>query len=234
MCFSATASFTAAAVLSTAGVFSLKQVSQRSQAMFASIPLLFGVQQCSEGFLWLSLSNEKFTNWQTPATYIFLFFAQMLWTTWIPLSFLMMEHDLKRKQLLQLLSVIGILATCVLGYRMLMQPVFAEVSGHHIKYVVQSPNDLVILNSLLYVAAIVGSPFLSSIPKMRLLAFSILISLIVTKLFYETWLVSVWCFFAASLSVVIIRIVRSFRKPETPNLHYGKSTDWLDNSLKKH
>ena len=45
MCFSATASFGASIVLTGIGVASLKQVKEPAQYPFASIPLIFGVQQ---------------------------------------------------------------------------------------------------------------------------------------------------------------------------------------------
>src|ERR1700709_2677092 len=108
MCFSAGASFTASAVLGTLGSFSLKRAEGKSQIMFASIPVLFAVQQFSEGLLWLSLSKDGYEEWQTAATYFFLFFAQFLWTTWIPVSMLLMETNKVRKKILYFISFAGI------------------------------------------------------------------------------------------------------------------------------
>ncbi|OGL74722.1 hypothetical protein A3C96_03880 [Candidatus Uhrbacteria bacterium RIFCSPHIGHO2_02_FULL_60_10] len=45
MCFSATASFTAAAGLSTIGVITLREAKTRSQLPLAVMPLLFGIRQ---------------------------------------------------------------------------------------------------------------------------------------------------------------------------------------------
>ena len=55
MCFSANASFIAGATISAIGVVTLKKVKAPSQIVFASIPLIFGVQQLSEGVLWLTI-----------------------------------------------------------------------------------------------------------------------------------------------------------------------------------
>ena len=57
MCFSASASFGAGIVLTGIGVASIKKSDTRSKSLFASIPLIFGIQQITEGFLWLALSN---------------------------------------------------------------------------------------------------------------------------------------------------------------------------------
>ena len=79
MCFSAGASFAAGAVLSIIGVGSIRKAQSPSQVLFASIPLVFSVQQVSEGVLWLALQNSKFESLAPLATYLFLFFAQVLW-----------------------------------------------------------------------------------------------------------------------------------------------------------
>jgi heme A synthase len=79
MCFSATASFSAAAVLGTVGVVALNKVKSKDQLMFASIPLLFGIQQAIEGLVWVSLTHSSDVFLRQFFTYGFLFFAQVLW-----------------------------------------------------------------------------------------------------------------------------------------------------------
>lgn len=54
MCFSAAASFIAGVSLTTIGVVTLKKARNRAEIPFASIPLLFGIQQLIEGTLWLA------------------------------------------------------------------------------------------------------------------------------------------------------------------------------------
>jgi len=59
MCFSATASFGASAVLGVIGIVAVAKAKTNPQRVFATIPLIFSVQQLSEGFLWLSLKNQS-------------------------------------------------------------------------------------------------------------------------------------------------------------------------------
>ncbi len=208
MCFSAGASFTAAAVLGGIGVASLKKASTRSQIMFASIPMLFGIQQLSEGFLWLSLSQAGYEGWRETATYIFLFFAQFLWPIWIPGSMLLMEHNKTRKKLLWISLIAGIITSVLLMYRMVFLNVEASIQHHHIDYNIESPQWIMIVSSILYVLSIVASPFFSSAKGIKPIAFLLLISLLATKIFYEAYLVSVWCFFAAGLSILVLRTLK--------------------------
>jgi hypothetical protein len=57
MCFSAGASFGASAVLGAIGIVTLTKAKTTDQIPFASIPLLFAVQQAVEGTLWIGLTQ---------------------------------------------------------------------------------------------------------------------------------------------------------------------------------
>ena len=79
MCFSATASFSAGAVLTGLGAISLHKASTPKEYPFASIPLLFGIQQIAEGFVWLSMTHPDYAPLREGSMWFFLLFAQPLW-----------------------------------------------------------------------------------------------------------------------------------------------------------
>lgn len=58
MCFSATASFTASAVLGITGIATLRQVKFKSLIFLACLPLLFAIQQFNEGLIWLYFGTK--------------------------------------------------------------------------------------------------------------------------------------------------------------------------------
>ncbi len=58
MCFSAPASFISGTALSVIGVAALKRTESKSEIPFALIPLLFGIQQLTEGVIWLTFSYD--------------------------------------------------------------------------------------------------------------------------------------------------------------------------------
>ena len=70
MCFSATASFVAGTSLSVIGVATLKHVKRKTEIPFAMIPLLFGIQQLTEGVIWLTFANDAPLLQQT-MTYVY-------------------------------------------------------------------------------------------------------------------------------------------------------------------
>jgi len=51
MCFSATASFASGVLLSTVGAATIRENKEPSRRLFAAIPMVFGLQQLSEGFV---------------------------------------------------------------------------------------------------------------------------------------------------------------------------------------
>lgn len=86
MCFSANASFAASAFLVPAGLYCLKEARQIEKPywLFAVMPLLFGIQQLTEGQLWLALAAEDEAAQHSYALG-FMFFSHFFWLFWIPL-----------------------------------------------------------------------------------------------------------------------------------------------------
>ncbi len=208
MCFSANASFGAGIVLSVIGVISLKKVQTPSQIIFASIPLIFAVQQITEGFLWLSFSNPAFSSIHIFTTYLFLFFAQVVWPVWVPLSIYKLEKNEQRKKGQKILLGIGTIVSVYLGYCLMVYNVEAKIIGYHISYEQDYPAFLSLYGGALYVISTIAPPLASSIKKMWIVGSAILISYIVTTIFYEDYIVSVWCFFASIISLLVYGMMR--------------------------
>ena len=101
MCFSATASFGASAVLGAIGILAVAKAKSKPQRVFGSIPLVFAVQQLTEGLLWLSLKDPGLASCRPFLTYTFLVFAMVVWPFWIPFTIWLLEKDQKRKRLIK-------------------------------------------------------------------------------------------------------------------------------------
>ena len=204
MCFSASASFGASVVLGTVGVITLRKVKEPAQIPFAVIPLMFAVQQFSEGMLWIGLSDSAHASWRHFPVYIFLVFAQLVWPAWVPFSILLLEKDRIRKRILTFFFIMGLSIAGYLLYCIFAYDVSAEIRSGHIHYTLNFPLTFTLISSVLYFTPTVVSLFVSSIKRMVFLGFAILISFLVTKIFLQDFLISVWCFFAAMLSLVVL------------------------------
>ncbi len=208
MCFSLEASFTSGIVLSFVGIIAIKKSETKAQIIFSSIPFIFAVQQITEGFVWLSLIHASYAAWQIPSTYLFLMFAQVVWPSWVPLSVLFLEKEKKRRKLLYVLSIIGLFVSTLLAIRLMTENIESEIQEHHILYKFMAHSSTVELLGVLYVISTVVPPFISSVKRMTMLGIIILISYIITKLFYTSYIISVWCFLAAIMSAAVYFIIR--------------------------
>lgn len=200
MCFSATASFVAGTSLSVIGVATLKNVKARSEIPFAMIPLLFGIQQGTEGMIWLTFSRDAPLLQQT-MTYVYSVFSHVLWPIYVPAAIGILEAVRWRKKTLAGFQVAGLAAGLYLLYFIVTRPVIAQVVGRHIEYI--SPHFYIAPVIVLYVAATCVSAFFSSHKFVNLFGALALLSFIAAYAIYAHALVSVWCFFAALLSILM-------------------------------
>ncbi len=228
MCFSATASFGAGAILGTVGIIAIAKAKTNPQRVFATIPLIFAVQQVSEGLLWLSLKNADMASWKTSLTYIFLVFAMAVWPFWIAFTVRLMEKDARRKKIMNVLVAIGATVAITVGFVLFLYPVEVMTPlcltcplsstpdiRNHLHYEFTFPpvaKGLIGTFTVLYIMATILTPFVSSIRKMKWLGIVFLASYLFAVIFYNSFVVSVWCFFAAMLSFVVLWIIMDLRK----------------------
>jgi len=212
MCFSATASFGAGILLSATAVVAMKKTKEPKQRVFAAIPLLFAVQQIAEGFVWLGLLHQEFKGGLQLATYIFLIFAQVVWALWIPLSLLLLEKEPHRKRILQVLLGAGIGVAIYHGYGLFSHTVTGTDVDCHIHYNVQYLSEYRLLSGAGYGLATIVPCFISGVKRMWWLGAAFLLSYIATQFYYDYYVVSIWCYFAALLSVIVIVILHGMNK----------------------
>lgn len=207
MCFSAGASFTGSAVLTAIGVASVRKVSNPSQKLFAEIPLFFAFQQFAEGVVWLTFRSGGYHHVQMTAAYIFLIMALVVWPVMIPLAVLKMEEIKVRRKYIKIILASGVILSLYYTTCLVLYNVYPSINGFHIQYLNDFPVKFGIVAFCVYVIATLVPLFISSIRGMNLFGILIMLSCLVTGVFYKEYLTSVWCFFAALISVVIYRIV---------------------------
>jgi general stress protein CsbA len=207
MCFSAGASFAGGAVITAIGVMTVSKNSLASRRLFAGIPLIFGLQQISEGFVWLSLQSQGHDLMLAVSSYIFLLAAVVIWPFMIPLSVLQMEVSADRRRTLRIFLAIGILTSLYYGTGLLLFDVNPQISSHHIRYASNFPRSLAFPAFIAYLVATLVPIFISGVRRMRIMGVLMAASCLITGIFYKEYLTSVWCFFAAIISVVIYWII---------------------------
>ena len=200
MCFSATASFSAGALLLGIGVLTLRSANRPRELPFAAIPLLFAIQQLSEGVIWLTFSADA-PLLNVVMTHGYSFFSHVLWPVYIPVAVLLIEPPGWRRRALLAFAATGTAVGAYLLYMLVAFPIVSRPTGQHIEYV--SPHFFAAATMTLYLMSTTISPILSTHRLVKVFGALALLSFAATYFLFTTWFISVWCFFAAILSVIV-------------------------------
>jgi hypothetical protein len=191
-------------VLTGIGVATARKSSSGSQWGLVLIPFLFALQQLSEGILWIGLSNHwEGCGWQCVARYAFLILAFCTWPWLFSLSLSFPEPNSLRKKMICGVMAMGILLCSYNFYHLLSQGIGAQIINHSIQYTNTMPSE-----GPLYLFVVCAPWFISSLRHAWICGVIGLIAFTVTGYFYWETFTSVWCFFAALISVIIYFIVR--------------------------
>ena len=203
MCFSAGASFTAGTIITATGIATELKVKKPSQRLFAGIPLIFGIQQIAEGFVWISLQKPDHLLMQNISTSIFLLASDIIWPVMIAASCLLMEENSKKRKILRFLLLPGIALSLYYAICLLFVKVKPEILNCHINYAGDFPHLLVIPAFLVYLVVTITPLLVSSIKGTFWLGIMLFLGVVVSVVFYIENVTSVWCFFGATISVMI-------------------------------
>lgn len=200
MCFSATASFAAGGFLLGLGTLTIKSARHRREWAYAAIPLLFAIQQLTEGVVWLTFNYDA--SWLNAImTQIYSFFSHVLWPIYVPAAVMLIEPALTRRRMLLAVTAAGATVGLYLLYSMFQSPIVAQPTGQHVEYI--SPHFFVALTMTMYLLSTTLSLLMSTHRSVQVFGSLVLLSFGVAYWFYAKWFISVWCFFAAVISMVV-------------------------------
>lgn len=201
MCFSATASFSAGVVLLGLGSLTLRAARHPRQLPLAAIPLLFAIQQLIEGVIWMTFRYEA-PMLNAAMTHLYSFFSHVLWPVYVPVAVLLVEPRGWRRTAVAVCVAAGLAVGAYLMYTLVTFPIISRPTGQHIEYV--SPHFLAAAVMSVYLLSTTVSPMLSSHRMVKLFGVLAFLSFATVYYFYANWFISVWCFFAAILSGVVL------------------------------
>lgn len=220
MCFSASVSYSAAVVLASTGLYAVQQARrlQTPYLMWALVPVFFGIQQVFEGRVWQELDAGN-TNAVVPFALGFHFFSHFLWLWWFPLcSYLVEPGETSktgqtlnigklRKRAIGGCAIFGAFAGTLVYSVMLFNPEWMSVAvrEHSIVYNFSVPYSssisIPITPVMLYGLTILVPLLFSSHRHIRIFGSLVVLSMALTSVAYNKAFVSVWCLFAAVLSL---------------------------------
>ncbi len=209
MCFSATANFVGSGALGAIGVATLTEVRHRRELLFAAVPCLFALHQFTEGFVWLGLDHRLSSVVTQDAGAAFVLYAQGLLPFLLPLSVLLLEPTRhRRRRMLGFLILGGVLALYIL-WGLIADPLHIFLRSHSIVYQNAVTTSMVV--AVPYVIATCGALFFSGYRYLVALGCLNIAGLIVVLLIKSYAFTSLWCAYAALVSVIIYFFFRGSR-----------------------
>lgn len=218
MCFSAEASFGLSAVLLPAGAYCVRSAVAQDRRLLglAALPLVFGVQQFCEGWVWTGLGRDDLHLARTAAI-PFLYFALAFWPFWVPLYALLMNGDPRKRWVLAVLTALGFVGGLLLYIPVVLHPdlLVVTVRHHSVSYDITHSAVYRLMPVAwwqgLYLAVVALPVILAPARGFTLFGVMLIAAAVVSHAFYWYAFASVWCFFAAVLSLYLCYLFRRLR-----------------------
>ena len=201
MCFSATADFAASAVLGGVGIATLREVKDRREILLAAMPCLFAAHEFIEGFVWLGLDGTLPPWVAHDAGAAYVLYAQGLLAFLLPLSVYQTEPTKRLRRRMFGFVLLGGLLSLYLLWGLIAYPTSIAIRDHTVVY--DNPVTVTTLVAVLYVTATCGALFFSGFRKLVELGAANLMGLLAVAVMRRYAFTSVWCAYAALVSVII-------------------------------
>lgn len=206
MCFSTLASVTAGTALTVAGGVTVGMARRRGELPLALIPLLFGVQQLTEGAVWWSLDHDD-ARIKVVSITVYLLFALVLWPFLVPFAILCMETVPARRKVMAALLVVG----GMVGLQGLSTVVRSPGAPHvHVSSIRYDMPSFTVIG--LYLTATCLAALVSSHRFVKLIGAGARGLGLLTLWLYAAVFISLWCFFSAVLTIIIFAKFWSLRR----------------------
>lgn len=201
MCFSTTASFASSAAVAVVGVATLTRVRHRNELLFAAVPLLFAWHQFNEGMVWLGLTGDLAVGTLQGWAAAYMLYAQGLLPLLMPLSVWLLEPDRQRGQRILPFLILGGALAVYQFWALATFDTDVFLKGHSVVYA--NPGTSHLLVAIVYVVATCGALFFSGYRYIVGLGVINLIGVLAVLALKQYAFTSVWCAYAAVVSVLI-------------------------------
>lgn len=202
MCFSPDADAVVGGIVAVIGADALRHVREPKQILLASLPLLFGLHEIDEALVWWGLQGRISESLGRFGIWVYVLFALAALPVLVPLAVWAVERSPARRRLIAVFSILGIAVGVSLAVSLFRGSVNAVIDGRHIAYDVSALHQGRELTAL-YVVAACGALVACSYRDLAALGLMNLVAVPVLMWMTVSGFISLWCFWAAIVSVVI-------------------------------
>lgn len=220
MCFSPEVDLLAGAVIIAIGTDTLRHVRRAAELPLAALPVVLGVHQLVEAFVWWGLQDRVPRAVERPAVWLFLVIAFGVVPVLVPVAVAVLEPRTARLRA-GLFTATGALVALVLLYAVATGPVEASIEGHHVAYRVDLWHGHLIV--ALYAVATCGSLLWSEHPHVRRFGALNLVAAGLLAWLDQGAFISLWCLWAGVTSLSVAAHLRYVLPPPADQVVVGVS-----------
>jgi len=211
MCFSPVGDLVGGAVVVAIGLEACRHVKGRSENVaIAAFPLLLGLHQIDEAFVWWGLQGHVPSDVGRVAMWIYLVVALVVLPTLVPLLLGIFEPSSRRRRHYVPFLLLGLAVSSVILEAMLVGHPTAHLGSYHLAYSVGLKRGALVIG--LYIVATCGPLFVSGNRWLQWFGAANLVAVVVLAVLCANGFASLWCFYAALVSGAIALHLR-FRGP---------------------
>jgi len=214
MCFSPEGDLIGGLVVTAIGVDACLHLKGRPEyRLIAPFPILLGLHQIDETFVWWQLQGHVPHAVGIVAMWIYLLIAFVVLPTLVPIMVLLLEPRGRRRVIAPFL-VLGVITSVALLETMLSGHPSAKLGSYHVAYTIGLQHGVVIIG--LYIVATCGSMLASGLRNVVWFGAVNLVAVIVLARLCANGFASLWCFYAALASGAIalhLRIATTHNEP---------------------
>ena len=202
MCFSPVGDLVGGAVVVAIGVDACRHVKGRTENWaIATFPLLLGLHQIDETFVWGALQGHVPRDIGNVAMWIYLVFALVVLPSLVPCLLAIFEPSKRRRRRYAPFLLVGLVVSGVILEAMLVGHPDARLGAYHVAYSIGLQHGVLIIG--LYIVATCGSLLVSGNRVLVWFGVANVLAIIVLALLCADGFTSLWCFYAALVSGAI-------------------------------
>jgi hypothetical protein len=192
------------------GVDAVRHVDHRpGHVALASLPLILGIHQVIESFVWWGLQGHVPPTAGTAALWAYVLIAFVLLPVYVPVAVFTLEGAGRRRWNIAPFVVIGAVVAIMLLIAVIRGPIGATLAPYHVNYLVGGGVGLPI--TILYIVAVCGSLLVSGHRILILFGAANLVVLPILALLDANGFASLWCAYAALVAGVVALYMRRGR-----------------------
>ncbi len=211
MCFSPEGDLVGGIVVTAIGVDAVRHLHHRNDHLaLAALPLLLGVHEIDEAFVWWGLQGVVPHGLGRAAMWIYLIIAFVVLPVFVPLVIMLLEPTARRRLRIVPFLAIGTGVSTVLLETILVNRPTVTLGAYHLAYSIGLQHGVVVIG--LYIVATCGSLLASGFRHIVVFGLANLVAVSILARLSADGFASLWCFYAAVACGAIMLHMR-YAKP---------------------